>query len=58
MLYDYVIENYKQGEPIFLSELPGRSRESIRQEMKKLTDEGKIERIQNGIYIISFHSSR
>ena len=54
MLYDYVIENYKQGEHIFLSELPGRSRESIRQEMKKLTDEGKIERIQNGIYIISY----
>ncbi len=31
----------KKDEPIFLAELPGKSRESVRQEMKKLTDEGK-----------------
>ena len=42
MLYDYIITNYQKDEPIFLAELPGKSRESIRQEMKKLTDEGKI----------------
>ena len=45
MLYDYIITNYKKDEPIFLAELPGKSRESVRQEMKKLTDEGKIERL-------------
>ena len=50
MLYDYIITNYQKDEPIFLAELPGRSRESVRQEMKKLTDEGKIERLYNGVY--------
>lgn len=54
MLYDYIMTNYKKGEPIFLSELPGRSMESIRQEMKKLTDEGKIERLYNGVYYFSY----
>ena len=44
MLYDYLLENYKNGEPIFLSELSGYSKDYIRQEMKRLTDEGKIER--------------
>lgn len=42
MLYNYIISNYQKDEPIFLAELPGKSRESVRQEMKKLTDEGKI----------------
>ena len=50
MLYDYIITNYEKDEPIFLAELPGKSRESVRQEIKKLTDEGKIERLYNGVY--------
>ncbi len=50
MLYDYIIRNYKNDEPIFLSELPGKSRDSVRQEMKRLVDEGKIERLYNGVY--------
>ena len=54
MLYDYIITNYKKDEPIFLAELPGKSRESVRQEMKKLTDEGKIERLYNGVYYRSY----
>ncbi len=54
MLYDYIMTNYKNAEPIFLSELPGRSMESIRQEMKRLTDEGKLERLYNGVYYISY----
>lgn len=54
MLYNYIISNYQKGEPIFLAELPGNSREAIRQEMKKLTDEGKIERLYNGVYYISY----
>ena len=53
MLYDYIIANYQKDEPIFLAELPGKSRESVRQEMKKLTDEGKIERLYNGVYYLS-----
>ena len=54
MLYDYIISNYQKDEPIFLEELPGKSKESIRQEMKKLTDEGKIERLYNGVYYLSY----
>lgn len=51
MLYDYIVNNYDKDEPIFLSELPGNSRDYIRQEMKQLADEGKVERLYNG-YII------
>lgn len=54
MLYDYIVTNYENDEPIFLAELPGKSRESVRQEMKKLTDEGKIERLYNGVYYRSY----
>lgn len=56
MLYDYIIANYQKDEPIFLAELPGKSRESVRQEMKKLTDEGKIERLYNGVYYLSYRT--
>lgn len=56
MLYDYIIANYQNDEPIFLAELPGKSRESVRQEMKKLTDEGKIERLYNGVYYRSYQT--
>lgn len=54
MLYDYLCENYEKGEPIFLSELPGKSKDSIRQEMKKLADEGKVERLFNGVYYLTY----
>lgn len=54
MLYDYLLNNYEKGEPIFLAELPGKSKNYIRQEMKKLTDEGKIERLYNGVYFLSY----
>ena len=56
MLYDYILENYEKDEPIFLEELPGRSKDSIRQEMKHLTDEGKLERLYNGVYYTSYVS--
>ena len=54
MVFDYIIENYKNGEPIFLSELPGASRDYIRQEMKRLVDEGRLERLYNGVYYLSY----
>ena len=38
MMYNYIIENYTNGEPIFLKELPGESRDYLRQEMKKMKD--------------------
>ena len=54
MLYDYLINNYEKDEPIFLSELPGNSKDYIRQEMKRLVDEGKIERLYNGVYYLAY----
>ena len=54
MLYDYILKNYEKDEPIFLSELPGDSRDYVRQEMKKLVDEGKLERLFNGVYYLSY----
>lgn len=54
MLYDYIVSNYDKDEPIFLSELPGNSRDYIRQEMKLLVDEGKIERLYNGVYYLAY----
>lgn len=56
MLYDYIITNYQKDEPIFLAELPGKSRESVRQEMKKLADVGKVVRLYNGVYYRSYET--
>ena len=54
MLYDYILKNYEKDEPLFLSELPGDSRDYVRQEMKKLVDDGKLERLFNGVYYLSY----
>ncbi|MBO4889057.1 MAG: hypothetical protein J5589_12220 [Firmicutes bacterium] len=54
MVYDYIINNFKNGEPIFLGELPGESKDYLRQQMKKLVDEGKLERLYNGVYYLSY----
>lgn len=54
MIYDYITKNFNKGEPIFLNEIPGSSKEVIRQEMKRLTDEGKLERSFNGVYYIPY----
>ena len=54
MLYDYILKNYEKDEPIFLSELPGDSRDYVRQEKKKLVDDGKLERLFNGVYYLSY----
>ena len=54
ILYDYIVANFEKDEPIFLAELPGDSKEAIEQEMKKLTEEGKIERLQDDVYYRSY----
>lgn len=54
MLYDYIVSNYDKDEPIFISELPGNSKNYIRQEMKRLVDEGKIERLYNGVFYLPY----
>ena len=54
MVYEYIIQNYKNGEPIFLSELPGKSKDYLRQEMKQLCDDGRLERLYNGVYFLPY----
>lgn len=54
MLYDYIIANYDKDEPIFLSELPGKSKDYVRQEMKQLVDAKRIVRLYNGVYYLAY----
>ena len=54
MLYEYIINNYDKGEPIFLNEIPTKSKAYLRLAMKKLVDEGKLERIYNGVYFLPY----
>ena len=54
MIYKYIISNFKKGEPIFLDEIHGSTKDVIRQEMKRLTDIGKLERFCNGVYYIPY----
>lgn len=53
-LYEYLQENYELNEPIFLTDLQieGKSKENIRQQMKKLTDVGEVKRFDKGIYFL------
>lgn len=54
MLYDYLKEVYGENEPIFISEIQygNMSAASIRQQIKKLTDSGRLKRYDTGIYFI------
>lgn len=50
MLLDYINNNYKNGEPILLEEIDYKNKDALRQEMKRLTDEGILVRAFNGVY--------
>ena len=53
-VYSYLVENYGQNEPIFLSELaiPGMKPVSLRQQLKKLTEDRRLKRFDTGVYYI------
>lgn len=53
-VYSYLTENYELNEPVFLSELniPNVKPASLRQQLKKLTDLGKLKRFDTGIYYL------
>ena len=53
-LYEYLLDNYKENEPIFIADLQvdGMTRTNVRQQIKKLTDTGKVKRFDNGIYFL------
>ena len=53
-LYEYLVNNFKLNEPIILSNLKidGMSYDNLRQQMKKLVDDGKVKRYENGVYYL------
>ena len=54
MLSQYIKENYKPGEPIFLQDIKidGMSDVGIRQKIKKLVEAGEVLRYEQGVYYI------
>lgn len=54
MFFDYLKKEYGENEPIFVSEIEyqGYTLNNIRQQIKKLTDAGKLKRYDTGIYFI------
>lgn len=53
-VYSYIEKNYQPNEPIFMSDLniQGIKPVSVRQQIKKLTEAGKLKRFDAGIYYI------
>lgn len=53
-VYNYLKETYKQNEPIFLSDIdiPDIKAVSLRQQIRKLTEDGRLRRFDTGIYYI------
>lgn len=54
ILYQYIVNNFKENEPFFVSDLEIEylSENNIRQQLKQLTDTGKISRFDTGIYYL------
>ena len=53
-VYEYLRQNYVDNEPIFLSDIgiPGMKDVSVRQQVKKLTVDGRLKRFDTGIYYL------
>lgn len=54
MLYDYLVNIYGEDTPIFVSEInmEGMNENTLRQQIMKLTDAGKLKRFDTGVYFI------
>lgn len=54
MVYEYIIKNYQEAEPIFLSDMKidGMSIAAISEEMNILCEKNRIEKYEEGIYYI------
>lgn len=54
MLYDYILEHYREAEPIFFSDLEreGITKSALNQQLKKLCDKGQLQKYDTGIYFI------
>ena len=59
-LYDYILENFNKDEPFFVSELnmPGSTKNNIRQALKVLCDKGLAIRYDTGVYYIPHDSEQ
>ena len=53
-VYDYLKSNYISNEPIFLSDIkiPNIKDVYVRQQLKKLTEDGRLKRFDTGIYYL------
>lgn len=62
MLYDYIMEHYKEAEPIFFSDLEREdiSKSALNQQLKKLCDKELLRKYDIGVYYLPkrtmFHS--
>lgn len=58
MLYEFLLQNYEKGEPIFVSDIKidGVSGGNLRRQFKILTDYEKLMRYESGIYYIPKNS--
>lgn len=54
MIKEYILKHYKNGDPIFISDLPCKSKSYLRQELKKLVDNKELARYKNGIYYLPY----
>ena len=54
MLYEFLKNNYKEAEPIFFSDIviKGITKSAVNQQLKKLCNEGKLQKYENGIYYL------
>ena len=55
MLYRYLLEKYGYDEPIFSNQVKEdltMNPNTVRQQFKRLTDKGQIEKVRNGLYFI------
>ena len=54
MLFDYLKDHYDDSEPIFIEDIhiEGMRRDNFCQQLKTLTDNGRIKRYEKGIYYI------
>ncbi|MCR5105506.1 MAG: hypothetical protein K6B68_13815 [Eubacterium sp.] len=54
MLYEYLIDNYKESEPIFFCDIPlnNKTKPELSRELKVLCENGKICKYDKGIYYI------
>ena len=54
MLYEYIIKNYKETEPIFYSDLPlfGKAKSELSRQLRILCEEGKLCKFDKSVYYI------